>query len=349
MKIKVNCGISSSNQSVDPLYDEVQKAESMIDAGADYLSHISIYEDSIKKVWNELSKIDLKQTILCGVPLYESCLFNEPILDVIKRYYELYHVRCVTLHLTKMSTIKKAIDQNFKINSRGGIFLVESRKDINPIEGELEKIIDYCLLNKIKVHIGTALRPGSIDICPEINSLVLEDLKTARSYYDKFVNIGLDCEIECMGHVSFNQLSSYSYYLGSRKICSMGPLVSDAVNGYDEINALFGYHLAMDAGLNIQTCCMLTRSEHIKIPTLDDNLDAIKKFKVYGHLYDITHKTSSTNDSMNKELSIISKKTLQREQCSAHINIFGEMDIPEHCNICGDHCPLEMKKKGLIK
>ena len=94
---------------------------------------------------------------------------------------------------------------------------------------------------------------------------------------------------------------------------------------------------------------MLTRSEHIKIPTLDDNLDAIKKFKVYGHLYDITHKTSSTNDSMNKELSIISKKTLQREQCSAHINIFGEMDIPEHCNICGDHCPLEMKKKGLIK
>jgi hypothetical protein len=104
----------------------------------------------------------------------------------------------------------------------------------------------------------------------------------------------------------------------------------------------------MDAGLNISTICMVTRSEHIKIPSFEDDLDAIKKWKTYTYLYELTHDTFGTPMAKELELKCISKISRQREQCSAHINIFGEMDIPEHCNICGDHCPLEMKKKNLI-
>ena len=75
----------------------------------------------------------------------------------------------------------------------------------------------------------------------------------------------------------------------------MGPLVTDSTNGYDDLNALMGWHLAMDIGLNISTVCIITRSEHIKIPTFEDDLDAITKWKTYTYLYELTHSTFCTS------------------------------------------------------
>ena len=352
MKLKINCGISSDNQSANAVEDEIEKAKLAIDNHVDYISNISIYEPLVKTFWNKLSHLDLKSSALCSVPLYESILLDEPILDVVKRHVEEYGVKAFTLHMTSTDLIKRAIADEFTINSRGGMFLVEmlnkSNKHINPNEAEFDKIIQICQENNIKMYLGTCLRPGKVDFCPKINDLVLEDLKTARSFYDVLAQHGIESEVECMGHIHPSQLSSYKYYFGDRKICSMGPLVTDSTNGYDDLNALMGWHLAMDIGLNISTVCIITRSEHIKIPTFEDDLDAITKWKTYTYLYELTHSTFCTSAAQSLEMKCISKMSRQRTQCSAHVNIFGEMDIPEHCNVCGSHCPLEMKKKNLI-
>ena len=347
MKLKMNCGISSSEQSKNLIKDELEKAECAIDNNVDYLSNISIHIPVIKDFWTELCRLNRKNTCFCSVPLYEACLFEQPIIDVIKRHHEEYGVKTMTFHMTDVKLIKRALDENFRINSRAGYFLSKSDFQTNPHVSDLEMLIRYCQKNKINIHIGTSLRPGKVDASPQINYLTLQELKDTRNFYDMFVNNGIETEIECMGHVSIQQLPQYKYFLNDREICSMGPLITDSVNEYDDLNAMFGYHLAAEQGMNIKTICIITRSEHIRIPDLSDDLDAIKKWQIYTYLYDLTHNTVGTQTAKNKELTVISKRSRQATQCSCHVNIFGEMNVPKHCNVCGDCCPLEMKNKTL--
>ena len=350
MKLKLNCGISSAQQSPYPIETELEKARMAADLGVDFLSCISIYKPLIKELWAGLSKLDIKGVALCGVPFYESEIFGEPLLDVIKRYVEEYGVTILTMHMTEADTVERAMTSGFVINSRGGRFLMEricSGRKSNPNVDEFDAVSEYCQRNGVSIHVGTCLRPGRVEFCPEINAFTLEDLKTARATYDRLSQMGIYAEIECMGHVHPIQLDSYKYYLGDRRVCSMGPLITDTLNGFDDVNAMAGYHLAMDKKINISTICVITRSEHIKIPTLEDDMDAIRRWQAYSYLYGLSHETGFSAKAREKELQCISKMSRQRSQCSAHINVFGEMDIPEHCNICGDRCPLEMKKMSI--
>ena len=305
----------------------------------DYVSIISVDKDRVIPFWEAVSKEDLGTVKLCSAPIYESVLLNESIFDTIKRQSS-YGVKVMTFHITPSRLLREAEESGFIINSRGGQFFREMiQKDENwenPFYDKMSEVIDFAhKCGVTKIFFGTSLRPGA---CEKASKLTMDELNIACDMYDKYMDCtSLDYEIEAFGHVPVSEFPIYKEVLGSRPICGMGPLLSDAVNGYDELNAIIGYTIALKEGFNIATECMISRSEHIKMPTVEDVEDECQKWRVAKFLNGIAN---NYPEARREEEPVLQKKFAQRTQCSAHVNIFGTMDIQETCNVCGTKCPL---------
>lgn len=342
--LKLNCGLSFKEQSLD---DEVKKVQLANKYNIDYVSVISIEIPRIKKLWETIAKLD-KKFILCSAPIYESVLLNESFEETIKRHAS-YGVKAMTFHITPISLLMKAKNSGYIINSRGGEFLMELYEKDNTFENPYySKFFELCQLAKDcgvnEIFLGTSLRPGA---CNSLNKYTAEELKIACDFYDKLENkYNMSVQIEAFGHVPYSEWPKYKEILGNRKICAMGPLLTDSVNGYDEINAIIGYTMAKQYGFNFTTECMLSRKEHIGMPELADVEDEMQKWRVADTCIGVSYKEEK---ALADEKKVIDKKDKQRTQCSAHINIFGPMDIPIECNTCGDRCPLLHEKQKLLR
>lgn len=355
--LKLNCGLSYSEQSAE---EELKKIELANKYGADYVSIISIDEERTKWFWELVSNhfswnnsVSVKPQAnfkLCSAPLYESVMFNEPIMDTIKRHYS-YGVRAMTFHVTPVELINDAVKDGFIVNSRGGIFSADLKD--NPIIENWVEIVTFCIEHDVEIFIGTSLRPGACE--EKLSKWTVKDLELACNFYDRAVNLLRNAGkaknaseapvyLETLGHVRYWNLRDYESICGSRKICAMGPLLTDAVNGFDELNAIIGYTLARKATmLNIQVECMLSRKEHIELPNVEDVEDEIKKWKVAETVIDCTMNGADWPGNQ-AEKRVLEVKGQQRTQCSAHYNIFGAMNIISTCNVCGNKCPLTSEK-----
>ena len=343
--LKLNIGLSYPEQSFE---DELKKLALASKYNIDFVSVISIDKERIIPLWEAVKKSEaLKHITLCSAPIYESILLNEDIKDTIKRQAS-YGVTAMTFHITPVALLKEAEVNGYVINSRGGQFIREKAEEDpnweNPFYKDLSELIRYAYNCGVRqIFFGTSLRPGA---CEKASKYTLEELRIACEMYDncnEFPSPCIEYEIEAFGHVPVSEFPIYHYILGSRQVCAMGPLLTDAVNGYDELNAIIGYTLALKEGFNITTECMLSRSEHIKMPTVEDVEDECQKWRVARLVNGLAN---DWWDAYEEEEPVIAKKEKQRTQCSAHINIFGAMDIQETCNVCGDKCPLlKLKKK----
>jgi len=337
--LKLNVGVSNKDQRLDY---EIMKCEIARKYNVDYVSVISVYKDHIKPLWNSIkhwheNNISDAPT-LCSVPLYESCIFDEPLMDTFKRHYE-YGVRAFTIHVTSRELFERALNAGFIINSRGGQFLwdIFTQGKENPILEHLDEIIDFCREHNCELMLGTSLRPGTVEKNMTLfKAATIQELYDAKKIWEYIVKKGVICQVECLGHVHYNELETYKSIFGETPLCVMGPLLTDSVNGFDDINAIIGYAYASQK-LNIATICMLSRKEHISLPDIEDVEDECQKWRVAQHVVGLTQHDPL---SIYEESKVLKVKANQRTQCSAHVNIFGKINMPEKCNVCGSMCPL---------
>lgn len=351
--LKLNCGLSYPEQNAE---DELEKIKLASKYGVDYVSIISIDEERTKWFWElvkasfnwnaSVSVLPSANFTLCSAPLYECAMYGETIFETMERHYSC-GVRAMTFHVTPKQMIDDAVKDGFIVNSRGGIFS-EDLPD-NPICDKWEEIVKWCAERYVTIFIGTSLRPGACE--DELSKWTIKDLKGACQYYDKAIKILRDVGepeipvyLETLGHVRHWNLKTYEDICQDRKICAMGPLLTDSVNGFDELNAIIGYSLVRKStSLNLQVECMLSRKEHIELPNVEDVEDEIKKWKVAETVVDCTMKDAPWPGNKAEEV-VLHIKDKQRTQCSAHYNIFGAMDIIPTCNVCGSKCPLTSEK-----
>lgn len=340
--LKLNVGLSYPEQSFT---DELKKLELASKYNIDFVSVISVDKHRIEAFWESVRDNKPKNVRLCSAPIYESILLEEDIKDTIKRQAS-YGVEAMTFHITPAYLIREAERSRYVINSRGGQFIREMIEKYphweNPFYSNFSELVLYAYECGVRtIFLGTSLRPGA---CEKANKYTIDELRIACDFYDKYSESTiLDYQIEAFGHVPVSEFPLYKYVLDNRQICAMGPLLTDAVNGYDELNAVIGYTLALKEGFNIQTECMISRSEHIKMPTVEDVEDECQKWRVAKLVNGVANDWWEAHE---EEDPIIAKKEKQRTQCSAHINLFGTMDIQETCNVCGDKCPLLKEKKN---
>lgn len=341
--LKLNCGLSYPEQSFE---DELKKIDLAVKYRIDYLSVISIDKDRVNKLWEEVKKRSDKITV-CSAPVYEMIMFDETPEQTITRQAS-YGVKAMTFHITPVGLLKEAKDNGYTINSRGGEFLLDKLEENpdyqNPFDlaQDLVRLVKYAMSCGVKeFFLGTALRPGA---CEPLSKWTEKELVIAARIYDEMIKNNIPVQIEGFGHVPEDQWSTYYDIIGSRAMSSMGPLLTDSVNGFDDINAIVGYTMARSYGFNITTECMLSRKEHIDMPDVEDVEDEIQKWRVAETCFGVAKKEIR---ALADEKKVIDKKLKQRTQCSAHVNIFGPMNISKTCRVCGDKCPLLRDKEQL--
>lgn len=339
MKLKLNIGISNNFQKID---DEMYKLLIANNHNIDYIANISILPEQIDNMNNKISNIiknnNSFNSNICSVPLYESSILNRDILDTLKKHIDLGY-KGFTFHLTPFNLLKETIDNNnFRINSRGGMILnnyFDSGLSENPLITHWDKILNILDDNNIKnIFIGTSLRPGNCN-----DSLYFS--KSELSFINLFLNSDVDKFImEAGGHIKKENVNSYYNYIKEFNLCSMGPIISDGTNGFDNLTAQFGNMLIAD-NYRLHTALIITKAEHIRIPTAEDTEEAIKHFSVFKHLMNLKNNESSAK-------LIEEEFTRKHDTCKMDRNIFGLFESDKECNMCGseenDFCPLRKIK-----
>ena len=330
MKIKVNVGCSNRNDAVDIECEKIQYA---LSRGVDYISEISLIPAKKKKILDFIARLDHGRTKFCTVPLYDSVLSKRSVFEVIKSQHS-QGIRCFTLHLTPMFLMKEAVEQQFVINSRAGNFLFGLNRSglDNPHFGQFDEIIDFIRGNQCELFIGTSLRPGRVDESIK-SSLWLKELEYIVSFLDECGVQKHEYILECGGHLDRSVIDQMIQIVKENQICVMGPLLTDATNGFDDVSSLIGATL-LHAKKSIHTHLLLTRDEHIRLPTLDALKEGVDKVSILRHNINLS---DSDQDTMDVERRFQN----QSNQCTTGVNLFGPLEgDPAICTMCGFHCPL---------
>lgn len=330
MKIKVNVGCSNRNDSVDV---ECQKIQYALMRGVDYISEISLIPDKKRQILEFISRTDHGRTKFCTVPLYDSVLTKTSLLGVIKKQY-LLGIRCFTLHLTPRHLLQSSLEQEFVINSRAGNFLfgLSRTGSENPHFDEFQQIIHFFRENNCEFFVGTSLRPGRV-LESVKSTLWLEEIRFIREFLEQQGVSKDEYILECGGHLDRSVLNQFTQAVEHNQICVMGPLLTDATNGFDDISSMIGASL-LHAKRSIHTHLLLTRDEHIRLPTLEALKDGIDGVAVLRHNINVS-------DFDHEAIAVEARFQNQSNQCTTGINLFGPLDgDPEVCTMCGFHCPL---------
>lgn len=330
MKVKVNVGCSNR---IDKVEIEKEKIKYGLARQVDYISEISLIPEYKRELLEFIKAQDHKDTKFCTVPLYDHVLTGKPLLDVMKEQHS-FGIRAFTLHLTPLHLIRESIEQKFVINSRAGNFLYAlGKKNIeNPHFANFGKIISFIRETKSEFFVGTSLRPGRVAESKS-SRLWLEELKFIQEYLK---NQGVDQSeyiLECGGHLDATLLDLFVETVSENQICVMGPLLTDATNAFDDLSSIVGTTVLSSKKV-LHTHLMLTRDEHIRLPTTEAFRSGVDTALVLKHNLNVSQNDEAT-------VALESKFRNQSNQCSTGVNIFGPLEGDlKVCTMCGRHCPL---------
>ncbi|HSQ98218.1 MAG TPA: phosphomethylpyrimidine synthase ThiC [Rickettsiales bacterium] len=333
--LKFNVGLSNSYQTIK---EEAEKIELAIENGVEYVSQISVEKTRLLDMWKLVSSYKTEKTKFASVPLYESVLLNEPLVETIERQYN-SGVRHFVLDFVPRYLIEQAnLDKNFRINSRTGYFLTEYfKKNPNKNENPCIEIIDWVKKfqkqNKdIQFVFNTVLRPGN---CANYGiKYLLEEIK----YYEKNNFLSKDAILEIGGHIRVNNFKTVINALGDTKISLMGPLITDTTNKYDHITNIIGQNIFASMYKNVVGLLVISPSEHLHLPTLEDDKEAIIHARLCQHQIGLLYE----DEECLKVEDEFNKKTIA---CNIKKNLFGDIKGLKPCDMCGDFCPLRKIKK----
>ena len=239
--------------------------------------------------------------------------------------------------------IQAAIEQQFVINSRAGNFLFGLAKNNleNPHFAPFQEIMAFIRENKCELFVGTSLRPGRV-VESKRSNLWREELDFINAFMEE-QNVKKDEYIlECGGHLDSSLLETFVDTIKDNQICVMGPLMTDATNAFDDLSSIIGASV-LNSKKSIHTHLLLTRDEHIRLPTLDSLKSGVDTVLVFKHNINLSERDSAT-------VILEDRFQNQSNQCTTGVNLFGPLEGDlEICTMCGFQCPLRNIKYPTMK
>jgi thiamine biosynthesis protein ThiC len=352
--LKLNVGLKIGETNTDRAF---RQAMSGLNAGADVISLVSISGERdadillAKRIARELGPN--KRVAIC--PIYYAAQYDETIRRCVERHLDV-GVSMFTFHATPFWLLQKARARGFTINSRGGEMLLRLLDGGAYVENpiltewprlvELEQEANRKSCDQILYSFGTSLRPGFCGADWSLQMEEIDDLNVRGMRSGRGDGFGYERTIEVGGHVFGVDIPRYVEDLnkvlvfGSTRypsICLMGPMVTDGLNGRDDVTAMVGYvRFSEKFGREPDVQLVTTAAEHVRVPTAEDDVEGIKKAKMARHLYEAT----VTGGHAISESVRIAKLAHESKKCSAGANVLGERWSNSECEMCGDACPL---------
>lgn len=361
-KLLVNLGLSEFN---DNDIIELEKYRAAAKAGAHILADNTIIPGKTttfrQKLLNQFSQP------ISTVPIYEAalsaleregneCKFtDEDVLSSIERQAK-DKVDMITIHASyRLSDFEKIGSSNriFKIISRGGSFLTGyfalTNKE-NPIFNNFDIILDIARQNGVVLSLGFALRSGCIS--DQLDSYYLNEIKTTSKLVERALEANVPVMVEGVGHTSVRVLPRLIKFI--KKTChnvplrTLGPPVCDISTGIDDVCGAIG--ATISASLGADLLGVITRSEHIGIPSKQDVIDAVRAFSIAAYAADMQ---ILKEYERNKAVSIARRERLWSELWS--MLPFGDLAKSlryktrkannDTCTMCGEMCALKLTSK----
>ncbi len=343
-KLNTNMGVSTTSS----IKEEMEKLKLSEYHGTDTVMDLSTRNTvETLKVFLENSSVPVGT-----VPIYD-CYPNPAEDDFLKSMER--HVKTgasfVTVHAAfKKEAVPASMDRVTRIVSRGGGILADYMIR-NKAENPLYKNFDYLLENvfsdsQCSISLGDALRPGCL--ADANDKAQLAELRVQGELVLKAREKGVQVFCEGPGHMPFDTIADnvklQKEWCHGAPYYVLGPLVTDTALGYDHINAAIGATVAAIAG--VEFLCVLTPSEHYRLPTIDDIKEGVIAYKIAAHAADIcTLGTPAKRDLEMSKGRYALNWTVQEELSITRKKVGIKNNAP--CSMCNQLCP--MKKTALLE
>ena len=368
-KVNVNVGTSKDYLNLE---DEVEKAKIAVKYGADAIMDLSTGNSSSL---DETRRRILKEVdVPVGtVPIYQAGLEKaeeravvdmsaDDMFNAVRKHAK-DGIDFVTIHagvnLNSLARLRKS-ERILDVVSRGGAFLVAwmiHNERENPFYDEYDYLLEIANEYELTISLGDGMRPGCIsdasDRAKYMETIVLGELvKRAREE-------GVQAMVEGPGHVPLDEIEAsvktIKHITDFAPLYLLGPLVTDIAPGYDHFVSAIGGAVAGMYGADF--LCMVSPSEHLALPSVNDIKEGTIVTKIAAHVADIVKEGQRERAKrMDDEMAYARKNLDWERQLELAINPEEARRIrnsrpseSDACSICGDLCAIKLLKEFLKK
>ncbi len=371
MSTKVNVNVGTSKDFAN-LEDEVEKAKIAVKYSADAIMDLSTGNSSSL---DETRRRILKEVdVPVGtVPIYQAGLEKaeeravvdmsaDDMFNAVRKHAK-DGIDFVTIHagvnLNSLERLRKS-ERILDVVSRGGAFLVAwmiHNERENPFYDEYDYLLEIAKEYELTISLGDGMRPGCIsdasDRAKYMETIILGELvKRAREE-------GVQAMVEGPGHVPLDEIEAsvktIKHITDFAPLYLLGPLVTDIAPGYDHFVSAIGGAVAGMYGADF--LCMVSPSEHLALPSVNDIKEGTIVTKIAAHVADIVKEGQRERAKrMDDEMAYARKNLDWERQLELAINPEEARRIrnsrpseSDACSICGDLCAIKLLKEFLKK
>jgi phosphomethylpyrimidine synthase len=363
MSTKINANVGTSREYVD-IEAEVEKAKAAEAYGAHAVMDLSTGGDL-----NEIRRriLEAVEIPVGTVPIYQAAASQKTVVEMtsddmfnaVRKHAE-QGVDFVTVHagvnLNSLERLRQS-DRIMNVVSRGGSFtlawMLHNGED-NPFYAEFDYLIEIAKEYDMTLSLGDSMRPGCIADASD------------RPKFMEFITLGelvkrsraadVQTFVEGPGHVPLNEIELS--VRGMKELCDdaplylLGPLVTDIAPGFDHITGAIGGAVAGMYGTDF--LCMVTPSEHLALPTLEDIKEGLLVTKVAAHTIDLIKEGQRERAWKQDTEMAYARRDLDWEK-QFELAIDGDRarkirdarkTESDACSMCGDLCAVKIVKEA---
>jgi phosphomethylpyrimidine synthase len=364
MSTKVNANVGTS-KDYDDCDEEVRKARVAVQCGADAVMDLSTGHDRDTVRKRLLKELDVP---VGTVPIYHAARKRKNAVDMTSddlfnsvREHARDGVDFVTVHCgVNMSSLERLRNSPRLLNivSRGGAltlaWMLHNEKD-NPLYEEFDYLLEIASEYDLTLSLGDGMRPGCMADAtdrPEFMEFI-----TLGELVRRCRERGVQCIVEGPGHVPLDDVElsvrAMKRLTGDAPLYLLGPLVTDIAPGYDHIVGAIGGSVAGMAGADF--LCIVTPSEHLALPTVDDIREGVIVGRIAAHVADTVKEGQRERARLLDERMSRARSELD---WSSQIKLAIDPERAERirgtrraegetCSMCSDLCAIKLVRDAL--
>ena len=365
-KVNVNVGTSKDYVNVE---EELEKAKVAVKYGADTIMDLSTGGDLDETRRRLLKELNVP---IGTVPIYQAALENkkrpvvemteDDMFDAIERHAK-DGVDFITVHagvnLNSLERLRRS-HRILDVVSRGGSFLVawmiHNEKE-NPLYKNYDYLLEVAKEYNLTLSLGDGLRPGCISDASDRAKFT--EVILLGELVEKARKAGVQAIVEGPGHVPLDEIEASVRVMKSvtdhAPLYLLGPLVTDIAPGYDHIVGAIGGSVAGMFGADF--LCMVSPSEHLALPTVEDVKEGTIVTKIAAHVADLVKSGQRERARRLDDEMALARRNLDWES-QFKLAIDGEKarsiwerrpSQSDACSICGELCAIKIVKEALRK
>ncbi len=357
--VKINVNIGTSGSRCDPVLEE-EKARAALDNGADALMDLSTGGDLVA-IRKKMLALD---TTVGTVPIYEAVRRAGNAVDVdtdllfsVIRDHCRQGVDFLTLHCGVNRQALAALKSDPRVMgvvSRGGAFhcaMMVQRDEENPLYAEFDYLLEILAEHDVTISLGDGMRPGCLQDAEKLAKTV--EYVNLGTLANRAINAGVQRMIEGPGHIPLDQIGhnvrTIKEVTDHAPLYLLGPLVTDIAPGYDHIVSAIGGAVACQNGADF--LCMVSPSEHLALPDVQDIIEGTRIAKIAAHIGDTVRRPEGYR--MEREVQMADARHRLDWDEQFRLALFADPARRIHerdgdtetCSMCGDLCAVKMVRE----